>query len=140
MNTTVSILIIRNNKYLLQHRDNKDSIAYPNTYGVWGGAVEKQDLSNEAAAIRELKEETGLIIKASELIFFGTAVWDGSAPQEIGKQVRFYYYALHVQPHTKLSVYEGQGCVELSIPYIRNSMTNMVTEAIIKQYEGHKIE
>ncbi len=80
MHTTVSILIIRDNKYVLQDRDNMDSIAYPDTYGVWGGAAEDQDLSNKAAAVRELQEEIGLMIKESELIPLGSEIWDGKSP------------------------------------------------------------
>jgi 8-oxo-dGTP pyrophosphatase MutT (NUDIX family) len=135
MHTTVSVLIIRNNKYVLQYRDNIDSIAYPNTYGVWGGAVEEQDFSNKAAAVRELQEEIGLVIKESELIPLGSQTWDGKSPKELGNRVKFYYFALHIQVNIDFDVYEGRGYVELEIPYTNNNKVNVVTAAVIKRYE-----
>ena len=38
----VCAIIINNNKILLQKRDNKKNIFFPNHYGLFGGAIEKE--------------------------------------------------------------------------------------------------
>ena len=60
------IIVVKNN-YLLQLRDNKKNIYYPNFWGVFGGRVEKSEKYRKALE-REIKEETNLIVKASRKI------------------------------------------------------------------------
>jgi len=140
MKNTVSIILIRNNNYVLQHRDNKDFIADPGTYGAWGGSVEDQDVSIEAAALRELAEETGLIIKKAQLINLGSELRDGRAPANKGKHVNFYYFALNIKSNIAFSAREGQGIIELPIPYVPNEKMNDIAIAAIKKYESQFIK
>lgn len=135
MKNTVSIIIIRDNKYLLQHRDFKSYIADPGTYGAWGGSVEKQDKSIKAAAIRELKEETGLDINETDLIVLGNELKKGRALENIGKKINFNYFAIIIKPNTNFKAQEGQGIVELTIPYIHNSNVNDIALSVINSYE-----
>ena len=50
--------------YLLQHRDNKAGIFYPDYWGFFGGAIETSEKPIEAAN-RELFEETELNLSMS---------------------------------------------------------------------------
>ncbi len=49
-------IIVNKNRYLLQLRDDKKSIAYPNSWGFFGGAFKKKE-TPEKCIIRELYEE-----------------------------------------------------------------------------------
>jgi len=140
MKNTVSIILIRNNNYVLQHRDNKDFIADPGTYGAWGGSVEDRDESIEAAALRELAEETGLIIETGQLISLGSELRDARAPENKGKQVNFYYFAVKVKSNAAFSANEGQGVIELPIPYVPNEKMNDIAIEAIKRYENQFIK
>ena len=60
------IIIVKNN-YLLQLRDNKKNIYYPNFWGIFGGHVEKTETYHKALE-REIKEETNLTVRVSRMI------------------------------------------------------------------------
>ncbi len=72
MKTEVCVVVIENdNKYLMVRRSGKGSYA-----GRWeypGGKAEKNE-EYEDAAVREVKEETGLLIK--EPRYLGKYAWD----------------------------------------------------------------
>lgn len=59
-------VLIKDGKFILQHRDNKTKY-HPNTWGFFGGHIEEGE-TPEQTIIRELKEELGLDIKPT---FFG---------------------------------------------------------------------
>ena len=68
---TVGIVACLNDKqqFLVIRRSNVDDRA-----GQWtmpGGHIDDSDLSIEAGAIRELKEEAGLVCKISDLVYLG---------------------------------------------------------------------
>ena len=56
-----SIILIKDSKVLMQLRDNKKGIFYPNHWCIPGGKLEK-DENSETAIVRELKEETGYVL------------------------------------------------------------------------------
>ena len=59
---SVGAIIFYKGKYLIQHRDNKKSIFFPNFWGVFGGSVKHKENKKKAIS-RELKEELNLIFK-----------------------------------------------------------------------------
>ena len=61
-------IIFSNNKYLLQLRDNKKNILYPNQWALFGGRFKKNE-SAEESIIREIKEELLVKIKITMKIY-----------------------------------------------------------------------
>ena len=55
-------IVLVNNKYLLQLRDNKKKIFYPNFWGLFGGSLNKNENYRNAVE-REMREETNLRVK-----------------------------------------------------------------------------
>lgn len=60
-------LIIDKGKYLMQLRDNKKDIFYPNFWGLFGGSLNKKETYKKAVK-REINEETNLTVKVSKEI------------------------------------------------------------------------
>jgi 8-oxo-dGTP pyrophosphatase MutT (NUDIX family) len=54
-----ALLVLEDGRYLLQHRDDKPQIWYPDYWGLFGGAIEEGE-TLIAALRRELKEELEL--------------------------------------------------------------------------------
>ncbi len=133
---TVSIIIVRGQEYILQHRDNKEYIADPDTYGVFGGSVDAEDESIKSAAIRELKEETGKDFTESDLQYLGKSQFPARTPKNAGQMVDFYFYALHVPLEMQLETLEGQGIVAIPIPFDGNDKVNDIAKRAIEIYEA----
>lgn len=60
-------IIYKDNKILLQLRDNKPHIPNPNTWSLFGGGVEEGE-TPEQALIREIQEELGISVSDPEFI------------------------------------------------------------------------
>jgi mutator protein MutT len=58
-----AILRDASGRYLLQHRDDLPHIWFPDTWGLFGGAIESGE-TPEAALRRELAEEIGVVPRA----------------------------------------------------------------------------
>lgn len=67
MDKIAKIILFRNNKFLLQLRDNKPNIDYPNTWSLVGGYIEPNETSEEAI-IREVEEEISLKLEKVDLV------------------------------------------------------------------------
>lgn len=69
-------LILENGegKVLLQLRDNKPDIPYPNRWGTFGGQIEEKETPEEAIT-REIREELGYELSNPE--YFGNFPFDG---------------------------------------------------------------
>ncbi len=68
MIVNVSAIITYKNKVLLMQRDINDK-HFPGHWGIPGGGMEDSDESLEAVAIREVKEEVGLLIVPNQIRF-----------------------------------------------------------------------
>ena len=133
----VAVLIIRGSTdYLLQHRDNKPTISDPDTLSTWGGRKEEYDQSDEAAALRELEEETAIVATATDLKDLGQGEFVDGSPDNRGQIAMMHYFALEVPAGTTISRKEGQGVVALKRPYQANPGVNAVGEAAIARYEA----
>jgi 8-oxo-dGTP pyrophosphatase MutT (NUDIX family) len=128
------VLIIQAGNYVLQHRDNIPTIAQPDTYSVWGGTFEAEESPIEAA-LRELREETGVVVKPSDLRQLCEYETLSSAPKTYGQAAIIYLYVLELKGEVTVECYEGQAIVRLpvhSAPY--TNLTNY-TQKAIEEYE-----
>lgn len=102
----VCAIIINNNKILLQKRDNKKNIFFPNHYGLFGGAIEKRE-KKRFALKRELHEEIGLNLNLNRFEFFNEMVLDFN-PIKKKKFIRSFYL-LNLKNIEKKSIKLGEG-------------------------------
>ena len=65
-NASAAIIVLEDGRYLLQLRDDKEEIWYPDHWGCFGGGVEAEE-DPLAALRRELREELGYDFKEAEL-------------------------------------------------------------------------
>jgi 8-oxo-dGTP pyrophosphatase MutT (NUDIX family) len=63
--SSAHVVVLNNNGQVLCVSRKDDH----NDFGLPGGKIEKKDISNKAAAIRETLEETGIIVKEAKLIY-----------------------------------------------------------------------
>jgi 8-oxo-dGTP diphosphatase len=99
---SVKGIIVVKNHYLLQLRDNKKNIYFPNFWGIFGGRVERAE-SYRKALEREIKEETNLIVKASRMILSTNSKMIG-----LKKKFNTIYYECKILKKRKMILTEGQ--------------------------------
>jgi 8-oxo-dGTP pyrophosphatase MutT (NUDIX family) len=103
----VAAIILIGNQYLLQHRDNKPEIFFPDHWGCFGGNVEAGESQGEALA-RELSEELGFQVDVATCVPFTRFDFDFSFA-ECGNIYRlFYELRLPVGSQSTLHLGEGQ--------------------------------
>jgi 8-oxo-dGTP diphosphatase len=71
LDSVAAIIWMPNGRYLLQHREDRDDIEFPNRWGLFGGAREHGE-DAETAVRREIKEELEFRIRDCSL-FLGCA-------------------------------------------------------------------
>lgn len=99
------VIVNKHGHVLAQLRDDKEGIANPNTWAICGGGMETdQDSSLQAAAVRELLEETGYLANESDLHFFAQEYVPGRDGVTIQNN---YFWALYDETQP-IACYEGQ--------------------------------
>ena len=92
---SVKGIIVNENNYLLQLRDDKRDIYFPNFWGIFGGRVENNE-SYKKAIEREIREETNLIVKASRMILSSSSKVIGLKKKNIilteGQKFKFFSF------------------------------------------------
>jgi 8-oxo-dGTP pyrophosphatase MutT (NUDIX family) len=102
---SVSALIHMGRRYLLQHREDRSDIAYPNCWGMFGGACEAGESAADALR-REMLEELSLeIVSYKPLMTCVYDLWFES------RRTRKAYFTIELSEHQadKLVLSEGQG-------------------------------
>lgn len=96
-------IIIFKKYFLLQHRDNKKNIHFPDFWGLFGGKQQKNELS-EFSIQRELNEETNLNIASID--FFLQLKVSSTIIQPI-RIIRYFICYLSCKPK-KIKISEGK--------------------------------
>jgi len=100
-----AILLLEDGRYVMQLRDDKRDIWFPNHWGCFGGAVEQGE-SPEQALSRELYEEIELSVRKAE--FFTRFDFDMSQ-LGLATYYRIYYLVrATLQEFQQLRLREGQ--------------------------------
>ena len=102
-----ALILVDNDRYLLQQRDDLDFIFFPGHWGCFGGAVEPGETVT-AALCRELQEEIGLEVVESDLRYFFEMAFELSSMNH--GWIRRPYYEIRIDEacYRGLSLHEGQ--------------------------------
>jgi 8-oxo-dGTP diphosphatase len=95
----VGIIIEKDGRILLQHRDDIPTIKYPGMWDTWGGEIERGETPRQAA-IRELEEEIGIKLKPEEMNLLCKVKLLGS--------MHYFFYAKYKGDDKDLDLKEGQ--------------------------------
>lgn len=98
------ILVKKDGSVLAQHRDNAPGITGQLQWAVVGGSLESDDVDVEATAIRELREETGYVIKPGALHFLTQDVYMN---ERYGETERNIFWAEYDEDQ-QINCHEGQ--------------------------------
>lgn len=82
-----AIIMVEDGRYLLQLRDSRPDIWFPDHWGLFGGAIDPGE-SAESALARELREEIGLEV---ETLHYFTALRYDMSFASAGEIARVYY-------------------------------------------------
>jgi 8-oxo-dGTP pyrophosphatase MutT (NUDIX family) len=74
-NASVALIVDEERRYLVQLRDSKPTIFFPDHWGCFGGALEPEE-TNERALAREIDEELGLDLRRCRVRHFTTFTFD----------------------------------------------------------------
>ena len=130
------VLLIQNGNYVLQHRDSIPAITYPDTYSIWGGALEGSETTAEGAQ-RELLEETGIKATLEQLKHLCTYTIPSMYAQRLGELVEVSAYFLELHSETVVACFEGQGIVKIPVGS-RDPKINKYSLAVLEAYEQQK--
>jgi 8-oxo-dGTP pyrophosphatase MutT (NUDIX family) len=100
--STAALLVDRQGRFLLQHRDDKPEIENPGRWGTFGGEMEPCE-TPDAAFLREIEEELGW--RPSRFALVRSFPYDARA----GRTLIYLYAALVDVPQDQLVLGEGQG-------------------------------
>jgi 8-oxo-dGTP diphosphatase len=101
--TAAGILVDRNGRFLLQHRDDKPDIYNPGLWGSFGGTIDPYETPGDGF-LRELQEELSWQPASYELFASGPHTDSG------GERLLVYVFAAAVDvPLDTLVLGEGQG-------------------------------
>ena len=108
LRTAAAILVTPDERYLMQWRDDDPQIYFPDSFGLFGGALEEGE-GPEAGLRRELLEELELGLEASGISYFSQLVFD--AIYADGTPRHRYYFEVPIDSEVidTLVLHEGAG-------------------------------
>ena len=102
-------VIFFKNNYLLQLRDNEKNIYFPNFWGLFGGQIEKTETCKKALE-REIKEETNLIVKATNMILSVTCKMIG-----LKNKTELIYYECKILGKRKIAEFFAGDTIKIGV-------------------------
>jgi len=121
-NASAAIIVNNENKYLVQLRDNVEKIFYPNHWGLFGGASEKNE-DPLTTVSREILEE--ISIKINDFKYFTKIKFDLDFIKQ-GQIERTYYTAeISIEEENIIQLNEGKEYKFISQEDLL-SLTNLV--------------
>lgn len=124
--TATALIVDRDGRFLLQHRDDKPGIYNPGLWGSFGGAIEPYEAPDDGL-LRELQEE--LAWQPERIELYGAYPYDGG-------KLLIYVYAMRLDvPVDSLVLSEGQG---MALFAVDDLPSNTVPElrALIERFAG----
>jgi 8-oxo-dGTP diphosphatase len=101
-----AIIVTPDRYFLLQHRDTKPGIWFPDSWGLFGGAIEEGETPGTALA-RELNEELSFV--PAEIRYFTQIAWDFER-WDLGIKLRYTFEVPIASGEIdRLVLHEGQG-------------------------------
>jgi 8-oxo-dGTP pyrophosphatase MutT (NUDIX family) len=116
-----AILISREGNLLLQRRDNNPAISSPNMISIFGGSAEPQESNLQDVAMREIREETGLNLKASA--YQALVEFENQYPD--GRIIRGKFFLLTEIDTSTLEITEGT-LIEIPVSEVGKYIHEMV--------------
>jgi ADP-ribose pyrophosphatase YjhB (NUDIX family) len=111
----VGVILADEEYWLLQHRDDIESIANAGCMSVWGGKLEPEDNGDFVrGGMRELSEETDASLIGDELHFLSDAIVYSENKNGAVVPKRIVSFLGFVASSNQIHVFEGQGKVLLS--------------------------
>lgn len=111
---SVGAIIFYKGKYLIQKRDNKKNIFFPNFWGVFGGNL-KNNENTKTAISREIKEELNLSFKKP---IKKLSLKISSKNFKPVRERTFYICELKIMPK-KIKIYEGKDFALISFKKLK---------------------
>lgn len=100
-----AIIVAPRRRFLLQHRDAKPDIWFPDSWSLFGGAVERGETPGQAV-LRELGEEIAFVPR--EIRYFTQVAWDFAA-WGLGIKLRYIFEVpIADEEVDRLVLHEGQ--------------------------------
>lgn len=101
------IIVTPEKGILLQHRDDRENIWFPGYWGCFGGALELDESTLEAAA-RELTEELSICVEEEELKYFSEITFDLTTIGSTLKYRCYYIFKITTDQESAIKLTEGQ--------------------------------
>ncbi len=120
-NAVSAIIIVDADQYLLQLRDAIPSIWFPSHWGLFGGAVESNE-SSEEALVRELHEELAITPDKYSYDYFTEFTFDfGYCGYDVVYR-KIYEIFINSDEYNNMTLGEGAGMKTFTKPEILNSL------------------
>lgn len=139
----VHVFVQNEDGLFLQHRDNIPSIYDPDKLSAFGGHVDSEDPTFRQAAVRELREETGLTLPPYILSLRGiTRRRQHDLYGDIVRKI-VYGFSVNIPNLQKLECHEGQGAFFVPFGYDLSKLGLDISDlslAELKRYYAHQFQ
>lgn len=106
MDAAAALITLPDKRYVLQRRDAKPSIFYPDHWGLFGGALEASETPKQAL-LRELTEELGLHLDARRPRYFSKFSFDVPPPTQ--RRLRRWFFHVELSEREWAQTVLGEG-------------------------------